>query len=72
MYSSLDIACTRGLIRLEFSEYCSLTMDHIYFCGEGKDIKVAHPKLFNYTSNLAIIEASPHSAATRHIYLSPE
>lgn len=47
-------------------------MKHIYFCGAGKEIKIAHPNLFNHTSNLSIIEDNYNAAALEHIYLSPE
>ena len=46
-------------------------MQNIYFCGAHKDIKVAHPSLFNYSSNLAQAEDN-YQAASDGIYLSPE
>jgi hypothetical protein len=72
VYASPHPACTKGLIRLEFTGYNSLRMDHIYFCGEGKDIKVAPPKLFNHPPNIFLVDQNYNAAILHHIYLSPE
>lgn len=47
-----EIECTKGFLRLELTRYTSVRMKHIYFCDDGGEIKLAHPKLFNYRSNL--------------------
>jgi hypothetical protein len=44
-------------------------MKHIYFCNEGEELKLAHPKLFNYRSN---IEEIYEDYTKKSIYLSPE
>lgn len=44
-------------------------MKHIYFCDDGAEIKLAHPKLFNYKSNLQILS---EDYSIKNIYLSPQ
>jgi hypothetical protein len=56
-------------MRLEQTKYNSLQMSHIYFCDGGKQIKVAHSKLFNYKSNLTTLY---ENSSEKNIYLSPE
>ena len=58
-----------GLVTLENTNYKSIRMTYIYFCQYGKEIKVAHPKMFNYRTNLETISKNSHE---RGIYLSPE
>ncbi len=41
-----------GLVALENANYKSIRMSYVYFCQYGKKIKLAHPKMFNYLSNL--------------------
>ena len=45
-------------------------MDHIYFCHDY--IKVAHPTLFGYPSNLELIAEDENSPTKKSIFLSPE
>lgn len=44
-------------------------MKHIYFCDDGAEIRLAHPRLFNYRSNLEVLY---EDYSSRNIYLSPE
>lgn len=43
-------AC-KGFIHLESTEYASIQMKYIYFTKNGF-VKIAHPKLFKYRTNL--------------------
>jgi len=56
-------------MRLELANYRSVRMKYIYMCGRGKEIKLAHPKLFNYRANLDVLV---EDYSTKNIYLSPE
>ena len=57
---------------MELTDYSSVRMDHIYFCGASKDIKVAHPSIFSYRSNIEQVYEDEKYAINNHIYLSPE
>lgn len=54
------------------TDYASVSPQHIYFCGAGNEIKVAHPKLLNYESNYRIAVKDDNMASILNIYLSPE
>jgi hypothetical protein len=56
-------------MRLELANYRSVRMKYIYMCGRGKEIKLAHPKLFNYRPNLDLLI---EDYSVKNIYLSPE
>jgi hypothetical protein len=53
---------------LENTNYRSIRMSYIYFCRIGSEIKVAHPKMFNYLTNLETISKNKNF---KGIYLSP-
>ena len=69
MYFWNNLECTKGYLRMEATEYASVRMDYIYFCG--KDIKIAHPRLFNYTSNYMVAFHDYNAPASKNIYVSP-
>lgn len=58
-----------GLVALENTGYRSIRMAYVYFCKVGKEIKVAHPKMFNYITNLETVHKDKN---IKGIYLSPE